>query len=173
MIRRSMFLGASFWLATTMVAGAEIYTWTDDQGTLHFTEDASSVPSKVRSKARKTEANGEAAAEPAPAPQAAEAKVPAPAAKESTPVTEEERFDFTTRDQWQEELQRQEAAMTSLRQRIDDISATISKMQPTNERDNLLVEHRTLLAEFKTMKDRYYRLVEAARKAGFPVDMQQ
>jgi hypothetical protein len=170
MIRRKLFLGVLLLLATTVSAGAEIYSWTDDQGTVHFTEDRGAVPSTYRGKLRETGDSGEPA-EKAP-PTRDEATVATPAPVETGAARTEERLDFSTRDQWQEALQKQEAAMVSLRQRLDDIAAAAKGMSRSAERDKLLVEHQTLLLEFKTMKDRYSRLVDGARKAGFQVDLQ-
>lgn len=170
MIRRTLVLGASLILATAVSAGAEIYSWTDEQGTVHFTEDRGAVPSKYRGKLRKTDDNGETPEKAPPTRDGAAVAAPAPAATGAARTGE--RLDFSTRDQWQEALQQQEAAMVALRQRLDDIAATAKGMPRSAERDKLLVEHQTLLLEFKTMKDRYSRLVDGARKAGFQVDLQ-
>jgi hypothetical protein len=170
MIRRNLVLGTSLWLATTVSAGAEIYSWTDDQGTVHFTEDRGAVPPKYRGKLRTTGENDETAEKAPPTRDGAEVAAPAPGA--SGAASTAERFDFSTRDQWQDALQKQEAAMVALRQRLDDIAAAAKGMPRSAERDKLLVEHQTLLLEFKAMKDRYSRLVDGARTAGFQVDLQ-
>jgi hypothetical protein len=168
MIRRTLFLGVSLLLTTSATAGAEIFTWTDAQGTVHFTEDQSAVPPKHRGTVRQTEENGSSGTEAAPA-----AKDSGSGAAPAAPETAGERFDFSSRDQWQTELQNQENAMVALRQRLDDIAARAGQLARSAERDALLAEHQKLLGEFKTAKDRYYRLVEAARKAGFQVNLQQ
>jgi len=43
----------------------EIYRWTDEKGTIHFTDDASAIPEKYRREAEKKKAIGEVAKEEA------------------------------------------------------------------------------------------------------------
>lgn len=174
MMRRSLLLGVSLWSATTVTAYSEIYSWTDDQGTVHFTEDAAAVPSKFRSKALRAEDNGAPGAETAPAPQAAEGEVKTPGASGEGAAKAAELFDFKTRDQWQEELRNQEAVMVELRHSLDELAAAAGKIPArTAEKEKLVADHQALRAKYNAMKARYFRLVEAARKAGFQVDLQQ
>lgn len=42
-------------LGNVMYASADTYTWTDDKGTVNFTDDSTLIPSKYRSKATKGE----------------------------------------------------------------------------------------------------------------------
>ena len=52
-----------FLMAFCVPAMAETYTWTDDSGTMNFTEDFGKIPKKYRKKARKV---GDESAPPAP-----------------------------------------------------------------------------------------------------------
>lgn len=172
MIRRNLFIGITLWAATTVAAYGEIYTWTDDQGTVHFSEDAAAVPAKYWEKARNMDESAPSPAETEPEPQAAAGgATPANTAGDAATA---DLPDYTTRDEWQAELQKQEAAMTGVLQRLDGLATAVNRIpRRTGERDRLEAEHRTLQTEYNAMKDRYYRLVEAARKAGFPVNLQQ
>ncbi len=155
-------------MATTV--SADVYSWTDDQGTVHFTEDPAEVPKQLRGSSRRS------TDEAAPA-----AREPAPGDGEGTPVAEgkpapapTESYNFTTKEEWQGELRRQEAAMEELYKRLDGIAAQFRNPQgSTAERRELAATHRQLTTEYNEQKGRYYRLVEAARKAGFPVDLQK
>jgi hypothetical protein len=172
MTHRTPILLISLLLATSGLARADVYSWTDEQGTIHLTEDGEAVPPKYRSGARRLVDNGaaEAAASEAKAP--AEEEKAAPAKVVDTGG--DERYDFTTREQWEAEMRNQEDAMTRLRQEMDDLAAQVAKIPTrTVARDNLVMEHHKLRGKFAAMKDRYHRLVEAARTAGFQVDLQQ
>lgn len=87
----ALFLFSVFLVAASLVgspARAEIYQWTDDQGTVHFADDLSSVPEKHRKKATllvrepPSVIGGPAPAAPAGAPVAEE---PSPLALPSDP----------------------------------------------------------------------------------------
>lgn len=174
MRHRQLFFGGVLWLTMTMAAHAEIYTWTDEQGTVHFTEDASSIPLKLRKTLRRTAERGATGAETTPDARPAEEGSKAGPTEEKDAAQSTELFDFTTREQWSGELMKQESAMVELRKRLDDIASKVGSIPArTAERDKLMAEHQALRAEFSAMKARYYRLVEAARKAGFQVDLQQ
>jgi hypothetical protein len=62
-----MSLKASFWwvvlltifLPTTFLFSEEIYRWTDERGTVHFTDDASKIPEKYSEQAEGIEVPGE------------------------------------------------------------------------------------------------------------------
>ena len=120
MMRRSLICGVSLLAATTVTAYAEIYTWTDDQGTVHFTEDAASVPAKIRKKLQRAADSDATGTETAPEVQPVEGEGTAARKDETGEAKGAERFNFTTRDQWDVELQKQEAAMVKLRQRLDE-----------------------------------------------------
>lgn len=152
---------------------AATYSWTDEQGTIHFTEDLGTVPEKLRNKALKTEET-----EPAPkekpasqAPVAPEATLQAaPPGGDGDKVT----YDGKTYDQWQTELAEREAEMVAVRKRIDEVAALFrNPATKKEERDKLLAEHKSLSVQFSGMKSRYFQLVESARKAGLTVNIQQ
>jgi hypothetical protein len=174
MMHRSLFVGLSLWAATTMTATAEVYTWTDDQGTVHFTEDAGAVPKALRQKLRSSEEPKAAEADTAPAPQAAEEVRQPPPASNGEDTSPTDLFDGRTRDQWQQELQKREAAMAEVRNRLGELGDLARKASADKvEQDKLVAAYRELFTQFTDMRARYFQLVEAARKAGLQVDLQK
>jgi Domain of unknown function (DUF4124) len=157
---------------------AETYTWTDEQGTIHFTEDLGNVPPKSRNKARIVEET-EAPREEKPASPALPATgqdatlQAAPLGQEGKPAPADIHAGKTF-DQWVKDFKDQEAAMTAVRKRIVEITDLLKT--PTAKKDDqekLLVEYTTLLAQFNQMKSRYHQQVEIARKAGLQITIQQ
>jgi Domain of unknown function (DUF4124) len=54
-----------FFLIPPYVSSEEIYRWTDEKGTTHFTDDASTIPEKYRREAEEKKVTGEVAKEEA------------------------------------------------------------------------------------------------------------
>jgi hypothetical protein len=151
---------------------AETYSWTDDQGTVHFTEDPGKVPAKYRGKPPAQEE-----AEP-PLPQADPAgkatnggQLIAPGAGE---VPANGLYAGKSYDQWQQELVAQETAMTAVRDQINELVMQLrSYGSDWYVQEKLVKEYKGLLEKFKGMKADYNQLVESARKAGLEVNLQQ
>ncbi len=162
------------------LASAETYTWTDGQGTVHFTEDLGMVPRKIRKNVRRLNdvESPPAMKSDSSAPEAKFSDTSKPAVPHadagkggSSPM---ETYAGKTYDQWQKEFSDQEAAMVTVRKRIDEIVALVKG--PATRRENqqkLISEHNSLVARFKEMKDQYSQQVETARKAGLQVNIQQ
>ena len=166
------FLLLAFFLSTA--AYAATYSWTDEKGTIHFTEDPGSVPEKIRSKAGivgEEESSPEerpASKEPVKAPETA------PVAAPSGGNGNNGIYAGKSREEWQNELAGREAAMTKLRSRIDEIAALLKGYSGEwEEQKKLLLEYNSSSARLKEMKADYFRQVEKARKAGLPVDIQE
>lgn len=180
MKQRPFVIGLALWLATGVAASGQVYTWTDDQGTVHYTEDRATVPVKLRHKVRTLEEGTPAPEATATDPETAAAPPPAVAAQTPTEKLSEpvavaplELPAFTTQDQWQAELQRREAALAGVRQKLDEIAAVLKTMpRLTNEKAQLEKSHRTLWSQYNDMRAQYFAVVEAARKAGFPVNLE-
>lgn len=155
-------------------ASAETYTWTDDQGTIHFTEDLGTVPQKIRKKVLRMEelnsAPEEKSSSPAPAvnaPKATRQSVP------SGGDGDNGSFSGKTYEQWQNDLTEREAAMEAIRKRIEEVAALRKNLAARkDERDKLFEEHKSLLEKYREMKARYFEQVERARKAGLTVNLQ-
>lgn len=170
--------GAAFFTAILAAcistASAETYTWTDDQGTVHFTEDPGRVPIKFRKKVLSDEG-------PAPVPEekgtpGATSAKPPEAVPQAPPIAEESDnglYAGKTYGQWQKELAEREAAMEAVKKRIEEIAALRKNPAASREvRGKLIEEHKMLLAQFNEMKAEYFQQVEIARKAGLTINIQ-
>lgn len=160
--------------ASLSTASGATYSWTDEQGTVHFTEDPGKVPEKIRKKVLRGEENEtvpEETPSETPAAKAPEATLQAAPAGSNG---DDGLYGGKTYGQWQKELAESEAALVALRQRIDEVAAQFrNPAAKKEERDKLLAEHKSLSTQFSEMKARYFQLVENARKAGLTVDIQQ
>jgi hypothetical protein len=159
-------------------AYAETYTWTDEQGTIHFTEELGTVPKTIRKKARRVEeiepSPAEKPATPEPSAKDPDATVNASASVGKGESAAVETYVGKTYDQWEKDLTDREAAMTAVRKRIDEIAALLnSSATSRDEQKKLLPEHKSLTVQFNEMKAEYYQQVEIARKAGLQVNIQQ
>ncbi|NJD90680.1 MAG: DUF4124 domain-containing protein [Geobacter sp.] len=151
-------------------ANAETYTWTDSAGTVHFTEDPGTVPKKLRNTVRKLDD----AEQPQPDNRVKEAQPgssPDAAAEEQST---DGMFDGKSYGQWQQELASREADMVAVQKRIDEIAEQLKHTPGSSEaKKKLFDEYNPLFEKLKVMKTEYYQLVEAARKAGLTVNLQE
>lgn len=155
------------------VSYAEIYIWTDKEGTTHFTEDLGTVPAKYRNTARKvdeseqtqsdilinttTKAQGDAAPDVA-----ADAK------------SGDELYDGKSYEEWQKEFAARDAAMIAVQKRIDEIAEQLKHANASSEvQKKLFEEYNPLYKKLKVMKAEYYQQVELARKAGLTINIQE
>jgi hypothetical protein len=151
-------------------AHAETYSWTDEQGTIHFTEDPGRIPNKFRSKAlKKEEMNSVPEEEPA-----AKAPEAIPQAAPGGSERDDGIYAGKTYEQWQKELVDRETAMTAVRKRLDEIAALFRNPDTgKDERKQLVAEYNSLSAQLKEMKAQYLEQVEIARKAGLTINIQK
>ena len=159
--------------ACVATADAETYTWTDAQGTVHFTEDLGTVPAKLRKKVRKL-GDDEPVAAPVVKQEVKQTSVKGGAAAtvgKGEPQAVET-FAGKTYDQWKVELSVREEAMAAVRKRIDEIVATVKNPTRKIEQQQLIDEHAALVKQFKEMREDYDRQVETMRKAGLQVNLQ-
>jgi hypothetical protein len=172
MIRTGTLLLAVMLAGGITAAYAATYTWTDEQGTVHFSEDPGSVPAKLRNKVRILE-EYEPAASTAVSPDKAvdreQQGVPRAAGDKA-----ESMDGGKSLEQWKKELVALETAMYAVSKRIDDVAAALKSYGSQMYRqENLLTEYNALLAQFKGMQTEYYQQVEIARKAGLKINIQQ
>ncbi len=165
----------AFMLAVSVSSAyAETYSWTDEHGTIHFTEDFGKVPQKFRSKAKR-ENETSSSQEEKPATKAVSDKsrdmapLVAPVGGNGNDGAFGKKY-----DQVQKGLADRDAAMTAVRKRIDEIAARLNGYSGSwDEQKKLLLEHKSLRNQLKEMKAEYLQQVEAARKAGFQVNIQE
>lgn len=162
---------------------AEIYTWTDAAGTVHFTEDLGQVPRKERRKVRRLDedqpAPARAAETPASgdtgeAPKGAPKDIPAQESEKGQVPDGTQRYGGKSYAQWQKDLADREAAMTAVKQRVEEIAAQVKGGNLRKDaQQKLIEEHGELVRQFNEMKAQYNQQVEAARKAGLQISIQQ
>lgn len=154
-----LFLSAAF---------ADTYTWTDEQGTVHFTEDPGQIPKKLRGKVRKLDEDIPAPAA-APSPPAPDAGTP-PAKESEQPAT----YGGRSYGDWAKELAEREAAMKDVRSRTDEIRELLKHPGLTQDEASKLVdEYQQLSLRFQQLKAEYHQWVENARKACLTVTIQE
>lgn len=170
---RSMTFFVTVSLLFISISYAEIYSWTDNSGTIHFTEDINTVPEKLRNTVRKIGDNEQ----PQPDVKTNAANGIQPGASAANTVetqTTGDIYDGKSYEQWQQELADSEAALIRVRQRIDELADLLKFARAKSEEQKyLFAEYNPLLEKFKIMKAEYYKLVEAARKAGLTVNIQE
>lgn len=148
-------------------AFAVTYTWTDEQGTVHFTEDPGQVPRHLRGKVRKLDDSAPPPEEPVSPPPAS---TPPPAGGSEPAAT----YGGRSYAEWAKELKEREAAMWDVRRRTDEIRELLEKPGlQKEEAAKLLEEHKELRERFGKMKAEYRQFVERARKAGLKIDIQE
>lgn len=157
---------------------AETFTWTDEQGTVHFTEDLEKVPKEMRNKAKAVvdseQPQKEKLSPPTPSAKDSDATLQAAPSDKDGKSSPAETYAGKTFDQWEKDFRDREAAMTAVRKRMAEITDLLRNSKfMRNEREILLAEHTSLLAQFNEMKAQYNQQVEIARKAGIQINIQQ
>lgn len=159
-------------------AMAETYTWTDERGTVNFTEDLGKVPKKFRKKARligeyESDAPPPMEAPPEQKPAAgAEPKVAAPA---SSKDPKDAQYGGKDGAEWsrefsqvRNELKSSEGQLVDTRKRMDDTS-TMSR----NEYLSLQLTIRNMERRVVELRKRLTDLEAAATQAEVPRDLWQ
>ena len=174
-------------LALPLQVSAEIYSWTDAAGTVHFTEDLGSVPKNYRAKALR-QASGEDVTVPAAVPEASSPDgaptaerthsevsqdAAAPAAPGATSAT---RFGGRSAAEWQAEfrslrhkLAQIEQQQEQLRKEGGDGTKALSRQQI----EEINARNKQLYDEYETTRLRFNQLVEQANQAGLPPEFSQ
>src|SRR6185369_2235746 len=169
MIRLSVTIITCLLAVSFSTAYAATYSWTDEQGTVHFSEDPGRLPEKSRKKILRLD-EGVTVPDEKAAPQAPSGKDPE-AERQAVPTGGDNGiYAGKTYEQWQKELAEREAAMTAVRNRLDEIAALFrSPDTGKDERKQLVAEYNSLSAQLKEMKAQYFEQVEIARKAGLTI----
>lgn len=158
-------------VVTASTVGADTYSWTDDQGTIHFSEDRGAVPQKYRKKARKVAAESPEEEKTIPAAAAKAPAVVPPATGRADQSAAADIYGGKTFAQWEKSLREREEAMAAVRQEIDTIDGQLR--QGALSTSPLWDKRNDLAARFKEMKSEYQQLVESARKAGLQINIEK
>ncbi|NVN98627.1 MAG: DUF4124 domain-containing protein [Geobacteraceae bacterium] len=148
-------------------AFAQTYSWTDNAGTVHFTEDMGRIPMEMRSKARVVV---DAVTTSAEKPASGSAEIlPGSAAAVGAGANAEKSL-----DDWKKELSGREAEMMVVRKKIDEIAAILKGYTGGwTEQNKLVEEFNVANSRLKDMLGEYFQQVEKARKAGLVVNIQE
>lgn len=167
-------------MAFTVPAMAETYTWTDDSGTMNFTEDFGRIPKKYRKKARKV---GDESAPAAPVetretPKQKRADSPADLGAQGNSAAKAEKslqYGGKSADEWKRqfaalrgELKSAETQLVETRRRLDDTS----KMS-RSEYLGLQISIRNVEKRVLDLRGKLQELEAEAAKAEVPADLRE
>lgn len=172
-------------LVLPLQVSAEIYSWTDAAGTVHFTEDLGSVPKKYRAAALRQASGGDMAApaateasspDGAPKAERTQSETAQGAAAPAADVTPATRFGSRSAAEWQAEFKalRQKLAQIEqqqeqLRKEGGDGAKALSRQQI----EEINARNKQLYGEYEATRLRFNQLVEQANQAGLPQEFSQ
>jgi len=166
-------------LALVAPLHAESYSWLDDNGTFHFTEDYSRIPKKYRNKVNR---RGDMSSEQAPAPGGPEEKPGAGDASKTDASggktaaksgdSNQQLFAGKTENAWRNEVALQEQELNKLEGNLDTLrkQAAARDLSP-EQRADLKKEYDDARAAYNQKYADYNKLLESAKKAGLRVEM--
>jgi len=173
-------------LALPAVSGAASYSWTDPSGTMHFTDDLGSVPSKYRAKALRQAAGegaspgtqavkvkSEAKSAAASAAPAGPASQTGPAQGAATPST---KFGDRTAAEWQQQFQALRGQLKKIEQEMEQLKqdgGDGKRMLGREKIAELNTRSRQLNQEYEKTRVQLNQLVEQANKVGLPPEYGQ
>jgi hypothetical protein len=173
-------------LTLPLQVSAEIYSWTDAAGTVHFTEDLGRVPKKYRATALRR-ASGEDLTAPAAAP-VASLPEGVPAAERTQPevthgaaapapgVTPATRYGSRSAAEWQTEFRALRQKLTQIEQQQEQLQkegGDGTKALSSQQIADLNLRSKQLHDEFEATRLRFNQLVEQANQAGLPPEFSQ
>jgi hypothetical protein len=167
------FLIISLWVTPLM---AETYSWTDQSGTINFTEDYSSVPRKYRKKVQK---RGNIGGQPVQTVSKEDSSGKTNSNLQQTPnqevkavSTDDDLYDGKNAGFWQQDFQRRGAELKRLEQQLVQLESLIRKpVGISKERTNALPqEFKTTQKQYSEALKSYNDLNDAANKAGLPAE---
>ncbi|NVN91881.1 MAG: hypothetical protein HXX11_14940 [Desulfuromonadales bacterium] len=167
-------------MALVVPVGAETYSWLDESGTFHFTEDLSRVPKKYRNKVN---LHGDMSSGQAQIPATAGstkmgAGDPSRAAVSAgkaalSPDDPQKLYGGRTEAAWRSDLTTQERELHRLEGVLDQLRKKVTA--PSGVSRDRLAELKREYNETRTVYDRKYAIysdsLESARKAGFTVEI--
>ena len=160
---------------------AETYSWLDDNGTFHFTEEYSSIPKKYRKKVNRrgdissvltqapaTDGSDKVGADVSPK---AETSVGKPTANSDY---SRQLFGGKTKDAWRGDAKFQEQELSRLLGSLETLRKESVTPGTSRERlTELKKEYDETRATYNQKYEIYSKLLESARKAGLVVEMKK
>lgn len=164
-------------LLLPVTAVAASYSWTDPAGTVHFTDDIGSVPSKYRAKALRQAAGEEAIPDTKPSAARNGAKPSAaPAGSAQGAVTPSTKFGDRTAAEWQQQFQALRAQLKTIEQGMAQLKqegGDGKRMLGREKIAEINTRSRQLNQEYEKIRLQLNQLVEQANKAGLPPEFGQ
>jgi len=146
---------------------ADTYSWTDQQGTVHFTEDYSRVPAKYRKKAGIRREVEQAQPENGAVDAVKSKPAVVPAEKPEEKVSEPEKsYGGKTLEMWRTELVAAQVELRRLDARVKELGAQLKATGEYTFRSELAQRYNDSVAEYNRASAAFDELVAAARKAG-------
>ena len=151
------FLSLGFILLLATSLHAETYSWVDDSGTYNFTEDYSSIPKKYQKKVKWRE------------------DLPQDVKPAVIPEGEKELYGGKSRDAWRKELDVQEAELSGIEQRMEQLRRQIidTKGISKEQFELLKKDYDDSRAAYDQKYKNYSELIDAVRKAGIVVEIKK
>ncbi|MEI6209659.1 MAG: DUF4124 domain-containing protein [Desulfuromonadales bacterium] len=159
---------------------AETYSWTDESGTVNFTEDYASVPPKYRNMVN---IRGDIGAVPSQAEPLAgsvsrDPKNSNPDQAKPVAIEAETLYDGKKFEEWKREFAALESEVNTLDARVKEAEAEFKQMSKgggaTSEQLQRMNEsYKGAIDSYNKAAGRYDLLVESARKAGVPFEIRK
>lgn len=150
------------------VSHAELYRWTDDQGTVNFTEDFQSIPKKYR---KSVQGSDDGASPDSPsAPAAAGVEKASPAVGAAKGGAAGPLYDGKRGEEWRDELRQARAELKAYREHLEMKRRMLSDTSRMGRREYLGLQADVKELEIKVgeLKARVDGLEAAATRAGVP-----
>lgn len=151
---------------------AETYSWTDDKGTMNFTEDLSEVPKKYRKKMRSRDDSRQQAPLPQPAAAAEPVKSRVEGQEPSKTFPSEKSYGGKSLDAWRQELTAAEAELKRLDLKVKELGVKVKESGDyyvSRSQVEVRQQYNDAAEEFNRASAGYDDLVRSARSAGVPL----
>ena len=156
---------------------AEIYSWTDENGTVNFTEDYSKIPKKYRKKVHIRGSGDEMAAPPTQSPPVSAEKrnMVAPSAEQGAHKggAPEKNYGGKSLDDWKKELMSAEAEVKELDARVKALAVAVKNSGEyfvSRSQVEVRQQYDEAVDAFNKSSARYDAMVKAAISAGVPIE---
>jgi len=156
-------------------AVAETYSWSDNSGTLHFTDDLGAVPKKYRNQAirratgnEQPTASSETVQETAPVVTPGEATPQVSPGAVTLPTT---RFGDRTVAEWQEQfkgLRTELAAIQQQQKELQQEAGEGKKFLKSQQINEMNTRSKQLYEQYEAARQRFNQLAEQANRVGLP-----
>ena len=161
-------------LLVAAYAGAETYSWTDENGTYNFTDDLSNVPKKYRAQVEKRGDQGE---QPSLEPEVKDAAAPPPAQKGNGTrgLADNGLYGGKSAEDWQRQMRPLYAEVKRLEQQLVELESLMKNPVGISRArfDALPQEFREAQKQYNEALKSYNDLNDAANPTGLPPEFRK